>query len=81
MERRPCETDSRAMEVYPTEKALAVYGALKDVPLFKKETRRVKDSYMITTNSKHFASKVNVYIAVNVSETKHAHGKTKVPCW
>ena len=24
VERRPCETDSRAMEVYPTEKALAV---------------------------------------------------------
>ena len=31
VERRPCETDSRAMEVYPTEKALAVLPQVRAV--------------------------------------------------
>ena len=31
VERRPCETDSRAMEVYPTEKALAVLPEVRAV--------------------------------------------------
>ena len=31
VERRPCEADSRAMEVYPTEKALAVLPEVRAV--------------------------------------------------
>ena len=31
VERRPCETDSRAREVYPTEKALAVLPEVREV--------------------------------------------------
>ena len=41
VERRPCETDSRAMEVYPTEKALAVLPEVREVLRAWNESRRI----------------------------------------